>query len=90
MAPTNRVTSILPEPNADGDNVIGITLGDGSTFDVTIDSTAAQTLVEILQRRLHDDVISRYGPQSQSRSEYEVISTGPKYRILCFVPSDGV
>jgi hypothetical protein len=62
MAPRNRVTSILPEPNADGDNVIGITLGDGSTFDVAIDSAAAQTLVKILQRRLHDDVISRYGP----------------------------
>jgi hypothetical protein len=52
MAPTNRVTYILPEPNADGNNVIGITLGDESTFDVTIDSAAAQTLVEILQRRL--------------------------------------
>ena len=29
--------------------------------------------------------------QSQSQSEYyEVMSTGPKYRILCFIPSDGV
>ena len=28
--------------------------------------------------------------QSQSSSEYQVMSTGPKYRILCFVPSDGV
>ena len=28
--------------------------------------------------------------QSQSRSEYEVSTAGPKYRILCFVPSDGV
>jgi hypothetical protein len=52
MPPTNRVTSILPEPNQDGDNVIGITLGDGSTFDVAIDLGAAQQLVEILQRRL--------------------------------------
>ena len=50
--PTNKVTSILPEPNEEGDNVIGITLGDGSTFDVTIDLGAAQELVEILQRRL--------------------------------------
>jgi hypothetical protein len=52
MAPTNRVTSILPEPNNEGDNVIGITLGDGSTFDLTIDLAAAQSLVEILQQRL--------------------------------------
>jgi hypothetical protein len=52
MNPKNRVTSILPEPNKDGDSVIGITLGDGSTFDVAIDLGAAQTLVEILQRRL--------------------------------------
>lgn len=52
MGPTNRVTSILPEPNRDGDNVIGITLGDGSTFDVMINLDSAQTLVEILQRRL--------------------------------------
>jgi hypothetical protein len=29
--------------------------------------------------------------QSQSHSEYyEPMSTGPKYRILCFIPSDGV
>jgi hypothetical protein len=48
----NRVTSILPEPNKDGDNVIGITLGDGSTFDAVIDLSGAQKLVEILQRRL--------------------------------------
>jgi hypothetical protein len=27
--------------------------------------------------------------QSQSRSEYEV-TAGPKYGMLCFVPSDGV
>jgi hypothetical protein len=52
MSLKNRVTSILPESNSDGDNVIGITLGDGSTFDVAIDLGAAQQLVEILQRRL--------------------------------------
>jgi hypothetical protein len=52
MAPTNKVTSLLADPNEDGDNVIGITLGDGSTFDAVIDLAAAQTLVEILQRRL--------------------------------------
>jgi hypothetical protein len=52
MPLTSRVTSILPEPNEDGDNVIGIKLGDGSAFDVAIDLGAAQKLVEILQRRL--------------------------------------
>jgi hypothetical protein len=52
MNPKNRVTSILPEPNQDGDNVIGITLGDGSTFDVTIDLEWSQRLVETLQQRL--------------------------------------
>jgi hypothetical protein len=46
------VTSVLAEPNKDGDNVIGITLGDGSTFDAVIDLGAAQQLVETLQRRL--------------------------------------
>ena len=50
MAPANRVTSVLSEPNKDGDNVIGITLGDGSVFDVAIDPAATQLLVEILQR----------------------------------------
>jgi hypothetical protein len=52
MVPTNRVTAVDTEPNKDGDNVIGITLGDGSTFDAVIDLPAAQKLVEILQRRL--------------------------------------
>lgn len=52
MASPNKVTSVLDTPNEDGDNVIGITLGDGSTFDAVIDLPAAQGLVEILQRRL--------------------------------------
>jgi hypothetical protein len=52
MATVNKVTSLLPDPNENGDNVIGITLGDGSTFDAVIDLAAAQILVEILQRRL--------------------------------------
>jgi hypothetical protein len=52
MAAPNRVTSVQNKPNEDGDNVIGITLGDGSEFDAVIDLPAAQVLVEILQQRL--------------------------------------
>jgi hypothetical protein len=52
MAFPNRVTSVIDKPNEDGDNVIGITLGDGSGLDAVIDLGAAQVLVEILQRRL--------------------------------------
>ena len=52
MAPPNRVTSVQNKPNEDGDNVIGITLGDGSEFEAAIDLPAAQGLVEILQQRL--------------------------------------
>src|SRR5262249_23219155 len=48
----NRVTAIIDKPNQDGDNVIEITLGDGSTFPAVIDLGAAQVLVEILQQRL--------------------------------------
>jgi hypothetical protein len=70
----NRVTSVLSEPNKDGDNVIGITLGDGSAFDVTIDLESSQQLVEILQRRLvlwaHESAKNLRYP------EYEVIDAG--------------
>jgi hypothetical protein len=52
MAAPNRVTRVQNKPNEDGDNVIGITLGDGSEFDAVIDLPAAQVLVEILQQRL--------------------------------------
>jgi hypothetical protein len=52
MAAPNRATSVQNKPNEDGDNVIGITLGDGSEFDAVIDLPAAQVLVEILQQRL--------------------------------------
>jgi hypothetical protein len=52
MGSPNRVTSILDKPNEEGDNVIGITLGDGSEFDAVIDLAAAELLVEILQQRL--------------------------------------
>ena len=48
----NRVTAIIDNPNQDGDNVIEITLGDGSTFPAAIDLSAAQVLVGILQQRL--------------------------------------
>jgi hypothetical protein len=48
----NRVTAVIDKPNKDGDNVIEITLGDGSTFAATKDLGAAQILVEILQHRL--------------------------------------
>ena len=48
----NRVTAIDPDPNTNGDNVLGITLADGRTIDAVIDLGAAQKLVEILQRRL--------------------------------------
>ena len=52
MGSQNRVTSIHETPNEDGNNVVGIELGDGSTFDAVIDLPVAQLLVEILQRRL--------------------------------------
>jgi len=71
MAPPNRVTSILPEPNQEGDNVIGITLGDGSTFDAVINPAAAQVLVEILQRRLI--LLAHESAENLSFPEYEII-----------------
>lgn len=78
MSSPNRVTSILPEPNKDGDNVIGITLGDGSTFDVAIDLGAAQMLVETLQHRLvrraHEDAQNLRFPQ------IEVIDAGVAHK----------
>jgi hypothetical protein len=52
MAPINKVTPYCRSPNKNGDSVIGITLGDGSTCDAVIDPATAQLLVEILQRRL--------------------------------------
>ena len=48
----NKVTAIDDEPDSDGNNVIQITMSDGRTIDAAIDLAAAQTLVEILQRRL--------------------------------------
>jgi hypothetical protein len=67
----NRVTAIIDKPNQDGDNVIEITLGDGSTFSAVIDLAAAQVLVEILQQRL-----VRWGHESARNlrfPEYEII-----------------
>jgi len=78
MASTNRVTSIVPEPNADGDNVIGITLGDGSTFDVTIDPAAAQTLVEILQRRLV--LLAQESAKNLSLPQFDVSDVGVAHK----------
>jgi hypothetical protein len=48
----NKVTAIDDEPDSDGNNVIQITMSDGRTIDAAIDLAAAQTLVQILQRRL--------------------------------------
>jgi hypothetical protein len=48
----NKVISIDSEPDGDGNNVIQVTMSDGRNIDVRIDLSAAQTLVEILQRRL--------------------------------------
>jgi hypothetical protein len=48
----NRVIRVDPQPNEDGDSVIAVMLGDGSTFDAAIDLAGAQKLVEILQRQL--------------------------------------
>ena len=42
MGSQNRVTSIHETPNEDGNNVVGIELGDGSTFDAVIDLPVAQ------------------------------------------------
>ena len=52
MNPKHRVTAIDDQPDDDGDNVIQITMSDGRTVDAVIDLAAAQTLVQILQRRL--------------------------------------
>jgi hypothetical protein len=85
MSPQNRVTSILPEPNSDGDNVIGITLGDGSTFDVAIDLGAAQQLVEILQRRLvrwaHESAQNLRLPQIEA-IDASVVHEGPGAQLM--------
>src|SRR5258708_3679617 len=85
MNPKNRVTSILPEPNQDGDNVIGITLGDGSTFDVAIDLGAAQQLVEILQQRLvrwaHESAKNLSFPQFEV-TDADVAHKGPGAQLM--------
>jgi len=78
MTLTSRVTSILPEPNEDGDNVIGITLGDGSTFDVAIDPAAAQRLVEILQRRLI--LLAHEAAKNLRFPEYKIIDANVLHR----------
>jgi hypothetical protein len=80
MASTNRVTSILPEPNKEGDNVIGITLGDGSTFDVTIDLGAAQVLVEILQRLTRHEARALMFPRFPVRSRETLHLPGRQIR----------
>jgi len=48
----NRVTAVDLSPDADGDNVLEISFANGSTINAAIDPATAQTLVEILQRRL--------------------------------------
>jgi len=48
----NRVTAVDLSPDTDGDNVLEISFADGSTINAAIDPATAQTLVEILQRRL--------------------------------------
>jgi len=83
--PTNRVTAVDREQNTDGDNIIEVTLGDGSTFDVMIDLGAAQTLVEILQRRLvrwaSESVKSLSLPQFEV-VDVDVSHAGPEAQLM--------
>jgi hypothetical protein len=67
----NRVTAVIDKPNKDGDNVIEITLGDGSTFSASIDLGMAQFLVGILQQRLV--CWARESAKNLQFPEYEVI-----------------
>jgi len=48
----HRVTAVNRKLNDHGATSIQVTCVDGSTIDVAIDLTAAQTLVEVLQRQL--------------------------------------
>lgn len=84
MPLANRVIGVDPEPDEDGDNVIEVMLGDGSRFDAAIDLGTAQTLVEILQRRL---ILWAHKSAKNLFPHYEIIDAnvvhaGPEAQLI--------
>jgi hypothetical protein len=93
MTTANRVTGIDYKPNANGDQIIEITCADGHILDAAIDLAAAQTLVEILQRRLvhwaHENAKNLSLPQVDV-SHVDLAHKGPASQLMVTTERMGI